>query len=332
VTDHVRLSRSGDFGFVPGVLNAEDLAPVPGTRWLIGSGLDLGRNEGRLHLVDGEQKRAEPLLAREFKVDPVGDPYPCGEPPDAGLFDAHGLALREDGGGFHTLFVVNHGGREAIEVFAVDARHDRPALAWIGAVPQAQWVTGNAVAPLADGGLVATNFMHLTDPAAIDLVLAGEVSGSVMEWHPGQGWEVVPGSWSSAPNGIEVSTSGDTLFIAEWSRRKLVRLSRGTEPVERDEIHLDFLPDNIKWGEDGRILVAGQFADPGHIYENARNCKSSNVPVAVIAVDPQSLEVEELARFDDDNFGMATTALQHRGTLWISSARNDLLAYARTGG
>src|SRR6202012_1289216 len=88
----------------------------------------------------------------------------------------------------HLLYLVNHGGREAIEVFEIDMTADRRAVAWVGAILQAPTVWGNAVAALPDGGIVATNSLDLTDSTAFDRVYAGKVTGSLMEWHPGQGW------------------------------------------------------------------------------------------------------------------------------------------------
>ena len=67
----------------------------------------------------------------------------------------------------HTLYVVNHGGREAIEVFEITSE---PTVTWIGAIVQDTNVWGNAVAALPDGGVVVTNYLDLTDTEAFDKV------------------------------------------------------------------------------------------------------------------------------------------------------------------
>src|SRR3954470_4294535 len=181
--------RANELRFVPGPYNAEDLVRVPGTRWLVGSGMiGPGHPEGHLYLVDAEAKVSEELFPGSVEIRPARAPYDGLEPPDPALFDAHGLALRPGDGDVHELYLVNHGGREAIEVFEVDASHDKPAVAWIGAVAQDDTVWGNAVAPVPGGGLVATNYLDLTDPNAFDKVYAAKITGNLKEWHPDTGW------------------------------------------------------------------------------------------------------------------------------------------------
>ena len=77
-------------------------------------------------------------------------------------------------------------------MFSIDAAGEIPSATWIGAIPYEAGVLGNAVTPLADGGLLATNFMSMEDPTALDKMLAGEDTGNVKEWHPGSGWADVP--------------------------------------------------------------------------------------------------------------------------------------------
>ena len=62
--------------------------------------------------------------------------YPwCREPLDASLFTARGISLRRTGPTTATLHVVNHGGRESIEVFAIDFSPPEPHLSWRGCLP-----------------------------------------------------------------------------------------------------------------------------------------------------------------------------------------------------
>ena len=79
-------------------------------------------------------------------------------------FWAHGISLRPGDDGLHTLFVVRHGGRGAIEVFEVDGRGKTPSVTWIGCVlapaggPAAPAHDFNSVIWLPDGGLAVTRF------------------------------------------------------------------------------------------------------------------------------------------------------------------------------
>src|SRR4051812_27955534 len=53
---------SNGLSFICGLQKPEDLVPVPGTRWLIASGMDPGAG---LHLIDTRAKRAQPLYGSD---------------------------------------------------------------------------------------------------------------------------------------------------------------------------------------------------------------------------------------------------------------------------
>lgn len=316
--------------FVLGPTNAEDLAWVPGTKWLITSGMDsTGHPQGHLYLVDLETETSSVLFpdAVTFALD--SDTYGNVSEPDRDVFCAHGVALREGRDGVHTLYVVNHGNRESIEVFTVGATDQTLDVTWVGAVIQAPGVWGNAVVALPDGGIAATNYLDLRDPNAFDKVYAGEVTGNLKEWHVGQGWSDVPGSECSSPNGLEVSRDGLWYFINSWSPKKFVRLSRGKVPVERSEIAVALLPDNVKWSPDGRLLVTGQDSTPAGVFARYNTEDVCNFPLHVLSIDPSTLETDLLVSFADDQFGTASTALIVGSDLWVGSARSDRIAVFR---
>ena len=58
----------------------------------------------------------------------------------------------------HTLYVVGHGGQEAVEVFRLDASGAAPTFTWVGCVVAPDMVGLNSVAVLPDGGFAVTNF------------------------------------------------------------------------------------------------------------------------------------------------------------------------------
>src|SRR5205085_9905240 len=118
------------------------------------------------------------------------------------------LGLGLTGGTRLMLYAVNHGGREAVEVFEVDLSQARPRVAWIGCViaPQGSWP--DSVALLPDGGLVVTSMAEPVDPARTkNKLLKGEPIGWIKEWHPGTAWTDIPGTKAfSAPNGVVAAT------------------------------------------------------------------------------------------------------------------------------
>src|SRR5690348_8049991 len=80
----------------------------------------------------------------------------CPGAPDVKLFNAHGISLRSRGAGLFRLYVVNHGGRQSIDIFDVDARGAEPQLTWTGCVAMPEGTSANGVASFDDGTILAT--------------------------------------------------------------------------------------------------------------------------------------------------------------------------------
>ncbi|HSI19333.1 MAG TPA: hypothetical protein VK980_16305, partial [Sphingomonas sp.] len=104
--------------YICDVERPEDLVAIPGTRFIVTSGFAPGAG---LKLVDTEAHRATLwFTGGPGQIDADRARYPsCPGPVDPKLFNARGLALRRTGEGRWSLHVVNHGGRESIEVFDV---------------------------------------------------------------------------------------------------------------------------------------------------------------------------------------------------------------------
>jgi hypothetical protein len=317
--------------FVEGIYSAEDLARVPGTRWLVASGMAGPDCQGHLYAVDTERLEATEIFPDRGFVEPRPEAYGEHPPPDLSDFSAVGVGLRPGEDGVHTLYVVNHGARAGVEVFSIDATGEIPSATWIGVIPYRQGVLGNAVTPLAGGGILATNYMSTEDPDALAKVLAGEDTGNVHEWHPDSGWADVPGTEVCSANGVDASPDGKWCFVAAWATRRFVRVSRGAATVARDEIDVpSILPDNVKWAPSGRVLVTGQESDAKTVFDGVYSSATYDVPLRVFAIDPESLEAEELFRFEQPGgFGTAATALEVGESIWVSSARSDRIAVFR---
>jgi hypothetical protein len=111
---------SGGLSFICGVQNPEDLVQVPNTRWLVASGMAPGSG---LHIVDAQAKTARNLYAagsQRVRADRTkyGN---CPGPLDPSQAVLHGLSLRASPDGRFTVYATNHGGRESIEVFELNA-------------------------------------------------------------------------------------------------------------------------------------------------------------------------------------------------------------------
>jgi hypothetical protein len=298
---------AADIQFVCGQQGPEDLVVVPGGTWVV-TGIFGG--SGGINLIrvsDRTSTKAYPAASAKDQLD--AKTYPsCPGPPDVSKFTTHGLSLLPGRGNVHRLFVVGHGGREAIEVFELDARPKTPVLKWIGCAIAADPIGLNSVRGLPDGGFITSNFLPRGGaPAATQRMMAGEL----WEWHTASGWQKVPGSEAAGANGLEMSADGKTLYVAAWGSQSFFRLSRGLAMPKHDEIPLGFRVDNIRWARDGSILAAGQ-GEGGTV---------------VVKVDPRTLAVKNvLKRPAGNGFGAGTVAVEVGGSYWIGSFAGDRIA------
>jgi hypothetical protein len=325
---------AGKLGFVCGPLNSEDLVQVPGTEWIVASGMDGGAagSHGSLHLVNSRDKSWKTLFPGsnpQLRWDKAayGD---CPGEPDLGKFSAHGLNLRPGGDGTDTLYVVNHGGHESIEIFVLAAKGAAPAVTWIGCAVMPAHTWPNSVAPLPDGGMVVTDMFDPGDEKASDKLAAGENTGAVYEWHPHTGFVLVPGSQLSGNNGIEVSRDGKWIYVAAWGNKAVVRLSRnGGESDKPETLPVGFLADNLRWAPDGKLLLAGQDTGAKQVFgcfeSHEARCTQ---PWRIVKWDTAAMKIEPLvSEAGNPDFGDATVGLETSGEMFVGTFRGDRIAY-----
>lgn len=332
-----------------GLRNPEDIGFLPGGAWLVVSEMAVSAaaeegdepvadDAGRItavRRVDLEKRRLYPPLdpdgsaarsAAAAAGQPAwGDPS-CPGPPDAAVFAPHGLDVGRRPDGRHALAVVNHGGREAVELFEIRASRT-PALQWRGCVPLLPGIVGNDVAWLPDGGFVVTNFMPRLEgigPSALwtlGKIALGGATGSVLRWTPGGELVEIENSEGSAPNGVEVSADGTEIFVAEWGGHGLYRLRLDVDgPPRRDAVALDHSPDNLTWTRDGRLLVAGQYGGVAA----AMGCGSirdagCDLGYSVYVVGPVSLEARKII----EGRGAASVALEVGDEIFVGAFVGD---------
>lgn len=323
-------ASSAALSYVCGAVNAEDLVLVPGTPWVLSSAMTPG---GGLYLVDPASRSWSQLYAGSAdQVRHDSATYgSCAEAPAPESFESHGLHLRQGENGHSTLYVVGHGGREAIEVFDVDANGKRPALTWVGCVPMPEGgVAANSVTSLRDGTLLATVLMH--PGQTFSDVFAGRLTGAVYRWSPGDsGFARVPGSELPGNNGIEVSADEREIYVVSsglatisvFANTNPTRLLRATPP-------LDFGPDNIHMAPDGQLLTAG----PSNVDHGCGELDIENMDLEAFAACPRGsvaakfdpATLAETARWSappDPRFSNATMALEVGGEVWIGSFAGD---------
>ena len=319
---------------VCGLMNPEDVIPLPGSRWVLASELRRpGEPPGSIvaFTLDGDGE-ATTLVGPSAPAEWLDDPFLaknkeiCPGPLPADGLEPHGMDLVVEREPPWMLLVVNHGTRESIEIYDVTpSKHDdvAPRLRWMGCIPLPDGYAANDVAAMDDGQLVAS----ATPVRGIDYALAifrmavGAALGDAMEWSFDRGWHHVAHTRVGLPNGVAVDATG-RLFVADWAGSRLVRVDRATG--RRDEIALPHHPDNLSWAPDGRLVVAGQIGTVreafGCLDGHVRNCGQ---PWSVLSVDPETMAVVMIAQGDGHDFGAASSAAFAQETLVVGTWAGD---------
>jgi hypothetical protein len=321
-------ASSGGLTFVCGPKNAEDLVLVPGSPWVLSSGMAEGAG---FYAVDSRSGAASTL---SFTAAPDASFSRCATPPAPATLNTHGMNIRGQGPGRARLNVVGHGAREAIEIFDVDATGARPTLTWKGCVPMPEGLAANSVASFADGSLVAT-VLFMPGKTFAEAVVERKPTGAVFEWKPGDaGFTLVQGTELPANNGIEVAADGSEIYVVSSGLQNVVAFSHSNPARQlRATRGLPFTPDNVHLGPDGRLITAGMANDvpecggpPGPQHDLAKLAACPRGTIAV-AIDPKTMRdtviVETTA---NPGFSNATMVLPVGREAWIGTFSGDRIA------
>ena len=320
-------------GYISGPVNAEDLVVAPGGQWVLTSGMTGPTAPlGRLYAVRVEDGACSEIFPYRATSDLTAQRFPAQSDLDPFKFRPHGIDVTLRSDGRTELYVVNHGGTESVEVFEVDLDGPRPSLRWLGGVQLPGSAVGNDVAAV-DGGFVlsTTGDPDGASEVSVEQAMAGADTGGVLEWSPGRGWSLLPGTQINTGNGVAVSRDGKWVYIGGWNSRCIKKVRRGGGDPETSTVGVDIMVDNLTWSASGRLLAAGTYGISmrdflaGHFGPNPR----LGIPSRVIAVDPETLATETLIDYGPDTFGAATTALQVGREIWVGTARDQGLARFR---
>lgn len=328
------------------LISPEDVGLLPGRGWIVVSQMagleDAGSADGAparpgdllaIRLVDGERRWLFPRdAARPFvpaggaSDDERWGDAACPGPPDPAGFLPHGLDVGMDAQGRGRLAVVNHGTREAVEIFEIGF-HSGPTLEWRGCVPMPEGILTNDVAWHPGGGFVVTHFSPALAGSRLTMlwtafeIMTGRETGALLRWTPEDGIVEVEGSRGSAPNGVAVSADGSEIFVAEWGASSIFRLrfEKGAAP-RRDAVALDHSPDNLTWTRDGRLLAAGQGGGMLEVLAcNDIEEGACGIEYGVYSIDPTTLEARRLFVGQ----GAASVALEVDDEILVGSFAGD---------
>jgi SMP-30/Gluconolactonase/LRE-like region len=311
---------------VCGFQNPEDLAELPGGAAILVSeyaGMQ-GEAVGDLAILvlASDERR---VLFRG--VDPAARPTQgwgdatC-RPPAGGKLLPHGIDLATRPDGKLALAVVQHAGRDSIELFEVTGSGIDWQVAWRGCVIAAADTWPNDVVWLPDGGLIYSSMMPRSE--GLERMMKGDASpGFAMRWRAGEGSHEIPGTRGALANGVEVTPDGKTLYLNLTRANEVRRIDLASGRVEGAAKVPG--PDNSTWAPDGRLLVAsirsmgqGDFAVCEHVPPGA--CP---IPFAIVAVDPVSLETRDLYASDGRPGGLGTVGLLIGHEIFVGTASGD---------
>jgi hypothetical protein len=292
-----------------GVNKPEDLLQLGDSGWVLTGNMGSADwKGGGFYAVRIADKAFHPLTPD--LSGPAAPAYrDCPGAPEPGRLSAHGLALRAGADGAQTLYAVNHGGRESVEVYDVRLTEGGPLLSWAGCVVLPEGHAANAVAPLPDGGLAVTVPHH---PSSWS-------DGKVLRWAPGgAGWSEVPGTRFRYDNGLLVSPDGAWLYVSEYLGMRLHKVPLAGAPGPARSVALGFRPDNLRFAPDGALLATGH---PGNLVRIGVCLKlECGFPTEVARVDPDTLQATTVfARGVDDTFSSGTSAIVVGEELWLGS-------------
>jgi hypothetical protein len=298
--------------FVCGLNAPEDILQIPGTKWIIASGMG---DDGGVSIIDSDAKTVRRFFTGEVRLDKMIYPD-CAEPP--AHFNTHGIALRPAAiVGIYRLYTVTHSPVESIQSFAVDARGSQPAISWTGCAKLPMGLKGNAVTATRDGTILVTVGQH-----------------GVWEWNPAdKSTQLLSGVHQ--PNGIELSPDESEFYTASSDNQTIAIYSRAdpSKPVRAIRTPW-FNVDNVHWSGDRLITTGGMYDEPAcggtraQVQAGGGNPLACHRGWAAGQLDPQAMTWKILG-YGEPNpmfFGNAT-ALVVGKTLWLSSYTMDRVAY-----
>jgi hypothetical protein len=317
----------GDIEILCGADSPEDLELTPDGKYLTATRfINQGRSGatgGGMDLFDLAKKKFIKITETAEPDKSWGDPACPGPIGDALV--SHGSSLAKRSNGVWELYVVNHGGRQSIEMYELRPASGAWSLVWHGC--ELALHDYNDVAILPDGGFAGTYPTGLT-AGNTGAVSNGGPTGYVARWTPGKGESEIPGTRMRGPNGVVASADGRYMYVNEFPARTVHKydLSSGRE---LGAAKVDFLPDNLTWTQEGRLLAAGVKGARGDCPEGSgRPCIQG---FGIAEIDPARMVARTI--FDSADWGplisSVSVALKVGNDIYVGAFRGGRIVKIR---
>ena len=241
-------------------------------------------------------------------------------------FSPHGISLKQRNDGRWQLAVVNHGGRESVEMFEVINNDNHFALLWRGCVMPTDGTYMNDVALLKDGGFVASHMFDKRAPKLFGLSTGmwksqlGINTGYVFEWRPAQPdtFRVLEGSHGPFINGILISADDRTVFANVYASNEIRKLDR--DSGKKLASALVTQTDNIAWDQHGFLLAASHTGKKLAQMECMKHPgETCGFGFTIVRINPDTMATQNIFEHEGAPMGAATVALQVGNDLYMGS-------------
>jgi len=184
-------------------------------------------------------------------------------PEDLSGFRPHGLYFWNGEDGDKRLFVVNHKTDdqghidEVIEIFQIG---EGGVLTHLESISFPEMTNPNDVVAVGPRQFYVTNYLrHHAGENKIYAELFLPLAYSSVVYFDGEKGKLVADGLTGA-NGINISPDKKTLYVNEWTKRKVSIFHRNPDNTleKKDEVSLPFLADNVHVEENGNLWFAGQ--------------------------------------------------------------------------
>lgn len=326
---------AGELGSVCGFDHPEDLEVVRSAGLVLATGMRPGAGLFAVEVAALDDPVPRPWRIWPDAALPGGGLPPRGDracpgPPDPDAFFSHGLGLQSSAAGEPVhVAVVNHGGRESVELFDLVGAGREARMRWRGCVPFVAGQMANDVAIAPDGELVVSNFIPdgpgIVQFANMKGMAFGLTTGDVYAWRGERGWSVVPGTRARGPNGLTLSPDGERIFYAENGAGNVIRVPRAgiAEGVDREAADVGWAVDNVTWAEGGRILGIL------HVGGIASLVQSCLLDWAITEIDPDALTSRVLLVHHGDVLCDATSAIRVGDVILVGSMSETRIGLLR---
>lgn len=314
---------------VCGMQSPEDIAVIPGGDYLLLSELGgMGDRAGRILLFNTNDESWQPIYSPATQMAPAqlqGDAA-CDTPPTDEM-SPHGTHLATLVDGSLRYLLVNHGDREAVELFSVETSNNGlPHLQWQGCVFPAANTLMNDVVGMANGDVIYTRMFKPDDFASeLRAMLFKSQTGDVWRWNKETGLRMLPGTEGSLTNGIEISSDQRYAFINQYMNQEVHKYDLEKEQL----VGVAAIPnaDNSAWAPNGDLWLATHSADTATLLTCFQEpLVTCGLEFEIVALNPDTMATRSVYKHQGPPMGAATVARYNRDKVYLGSFLGDRLA------